>query len=97
MNGVPTRNELLRTVIESVKGVRPDAAGVGADTHLLGPNAVLDSVGFVTLLIAVEGNLGNAVDLSTSFLEQNGVDAAGSPFSTVGLLADHIGALLTKS
>jgi acyl carrier protein len=96
MKDFPTTNEIVKTVIDSVGVVRPDLDRVNAETPLVGPNAVLDSVGFVTLLIALEGNLGNAVDLSASFLEQNGAEEPGYPFSTVGSLADHISELLSK-
>jgi|KBSSwiStaDraftv2_1062776.scaffolds.fasta_scaffold1145382_2 acyl carrier protein len=96
MKDFPTRPEVVKTVIDSVGAVRPDLANVSPETHLVGPTAVLDSVGFVTLLIALEGNLGNAVDLSASFLEQNGPEEPGYPFSTVGSLADHIMGLASK-
>jgi acyl carrier protein len=96
MNDVPTRDEIVKTVIDSVGVVVPDLVSVNADTYLVGPDAVLDSVGFVTLLIALEENLGDAVDLSASFLEQSDIEEAADPFSTVGSLADHIIGLLSK-
>jgi acyl carrier protein len=96
MKELPTRNEVIRAVIDSVGVVSPDVGAVNAESHLLGPNAVVDSAGFVTLLIALEENLENAVDLSTSFLEQNDVEDAEHPFSTIGLLADHIIGLLSN-
>jgi acyl carrier protein len=93
---LPARNEIVTAVIDSIGAVSPDVGTVNATTQLLGPEAVLDSVGFVTLLIALERNLGNAVDLSAAFLEQDGVDEALHPFSTVGSLADHIMGLLAN-
>ena len=96
MKGFPTKSEIIQTVTDSVGVVRPDVLTVTADTPLVGPNAVLDSVGFVTLLIALEENLDSTVDLSASFLEQNDIEGAGDPFSTVGSLADHILGLLSK-
>ena len=83
-------------VVDSVRVVSPDAATVDVNTHLVGPEAVLDSVGFVTLLITLEERLGNVVDLSASFLEQSELVESGDPFSTVGTLADHIEGLLAK-
>ena len=96
MKGVPTRNEIIRAVVDTIGVVNPDVGTVDADTRLLGPNAVLDSAGFVTLLVALEENLESAVDLSASFLEQDDVDAPGHPFSKVGVLADHIVRLLSN-
>jgi acyl carrier protein len=92
MKDFPGKNDLVQTVIDSLKIVRPDADTVfDADTQLVGPEAVVDSVGLVTLLIALEETLDNAVDLSASFLAlDESDDDRTDPFSTVGSLADHI-------
>jgi len=95
-NGRLSEDEIRRLVIESVKTVAPDAGAIGTDTHLVGGQAILDSVGFVTLLVDLEGRLGNSVDLSTSFLEQDGVDEAANPFRTVDSLAAHIQQLASR-
>lgn len=95
-NGRLSEDEIRRAVIDSVRTVAPDAGPVGTDTRLVGSQAVLDSVGFVTLLVDLEGRLGNGVDLSTSFLEQDGVDEASNPFRTVDSLAAHIRRLASK-
>lgn len=95
MKGFATKNDVVRVVIDSLKIIRPDADTVfGADTHLVGPEAVIDSVGLVTLLVAVEESLDNAVDLSASFLQPDDSEDRTDPFSTVGSLADHIAGLL---
>jgi hypothetical protein len=91
-----SEDEIRRVVVESVKAVAPDAGPVGRDTYLAGSQAILDSVGFVTLLVDIEGRLGNSVDLSTSFLEQDGMDEASNPFRTVESLAAHIQRLASK-
>jgi acyl carrier protein len=92
----PGRNEILKIVIDSLQVVSPEAGAVNADTHLLGANAALDSVGFITLLVTLEQNLPGAVDLSTAFMELDGVEETRHPFSTVGSLTDHIGQLLAS-
>jgi hypothetical protein len=85
-----SEDEIRKAVLESVKTVAPDAGPVGSGTYLTGSEAVLDSVGFVTLLVDLEGRLGNGVDLSTSFMEHDAVDEASSPFRTVDSLVAHI-------
>lgn len=85
-----SENEIRQAVIDSVTTVAPDAGPIGTDTCLFGSQAILDSVGFVTLLVDLEGRLGNGVDLSTSFMEQDGVDEASNPFLTVESLTNHI-------
>ena len=83
-------DDIRKAVVESVKTVAPDAGPVSSDTYLAGSDAVLDSIGFVTLLVDLEGRLGNVVDLSTSFMEYDGADEASSPFRTVDSLVAHI-------
>lgn len=80
----------IAAVVESVLAVAPDARDVGSDTCLVGSQAILDSIGFVTLLVALEQRLGNGIDLSTAFLSQDAVDEASNPFRTVGSLAVYI-------
>jgi hypothetical protein len=91
-----SENDIKKAVVDSVTAVAPDAGPIGTDTYLVGSEAILDSVGFVTLLVDLEGRLGNSVDLSTSFIEQDGLDDATNPFRTVDSLAMHIQRLCSK-
>ena len=93
----PSRAEVLEAIITSVATVAPDVGHVDATTHLLGPSAVFDSVGFITLLIAIEQRLNGSVDLSSSLMAQDAVPEAENPFLTVGSLTDHVGQLLSRS
>jgi acyl carrier protein len=96
MNRVtPSRSEILDVIVNAIRTIAPDAVRVDATTHLLGPSAVLDSVGFVTLLIAIEQSLASAVDLSSSLMEQDATAEADNPFRTVASLTDHIERLLS--
>ena len=80
----------IAAVVESLLAVAPDAGDVGSETALVGSEAILDSVGFVTLLVELEQRLGNGIDLSTAFLSQDAVDEGSNPFRTVGSLAAYI-------
>jgi hypothetical protein len=97
MVGEPSRTEILEAIIRSVVAVAPDVRHVDATTQLLGPNAILDSVGFITLLIAIEQNLNGSVDLSSSLMAEDAVPEAENPFLTVGSLTDHIGQLVSRA
>jgi len=83
----------IAAVVQSVLTVAPDARDVGSETRLVGSDAILDSVGFVTLLVALEQRLGDGIDLSTAFLSYDAVDEQHNPFRTVGSLAAYIGQL----
>jgi acyl carrier protein len=97
MKDFGTKSDVVRLVVDSLKVVRPDTEIVfGAETHLVGPEAVVDSVGLVTLLVALETSLDNAVDLSALFLEPEDSEYKTDRFSTVGSLADHITGILAS-
>jgi hypothetical protein len=85
-----TPERILSVVIDTLAAVSPDVGQVGADTHLMGSQAVLDSVGFVTFLVSLEQNLGGSVDLASAFIEQGNVDDTDHPFRTAGSVAEHI-------
>jgi hypothetical protein len=87
--------DLLALVASNVTAVEPAVASVSADTPLMGQEAVIDSVGFVTLLVGIEQNLGGAVDLAAWFMAQGDRAPAENPFRTAGSLADHLHRLLT--
>jgi hypothetical protein len=86
--------EVLPVVITTLTAVLPTLPGAGPDTHLMGHEAVLDSVGFVSLLVSLEQNLGNRVDLVSSFMDVGTVAETDHPFQTVASLSDHIHRLL---
>jgi hypothetical protein len=92
-----TRDQIFAIVRDTLTAVAPDAGPVADDTRLLGSQAAIDSVGFVTLLVSLEQNLDNAVDLSASFMAQGDIDEGRNPFRTVGALTAHVHDLLTTS
>src|SRR5262245_756025 len=89
-----SRDAIVSVIAGAVATVSPDSGTVDETTYLLGSYAILDSVGFITLLVTLEQNLKNAVDLSASFMEQGHFEETKNPFRTVGSLANHIHNLL---
>jgi acyl carrier protein len=90
-----TRNELLALVTNAIVNVSPGVSAVTAEVPITGAGAVLDSVGFVTLLVSIEQELGGAVDLAASFMAQEDTNGTENPFRTVGSLVDHLQSLLS--
>ena len=90
-----SKSQMVSIVIDAIATVCPGAVAIDTDTCLLGSQGILDSVGLVTLFVTLEQNLGNSVDLATSFMEQEDVEEEHNPFRTVGSLADHIHQLAT--
>lgn len=75
----------------AIATVAPDSGGIGPDTPLTGHNASLDSVGFVTFLVTLEGALNHQIDLSEAFMAEGTSETPG-PFQTVATLTDYIAA-----
>ena len=84
-----TEDAIEKIIVDTIATLRPDGPKADASTPLLGIAAIVDSVGFINLLVALEQNLGGEVDLSTSFMER-GDSEENNPFLTVGSLSLHI-------
>jgi hypothetical protein len=90
-----TRDRIESVIVDTLASIRPELPRPASSTTLIGEQAVVDSVGFITLLVAIEQNLDGAVDLSASFMEQSASDDAQNPFRTLGSLTDHICLMLS--
>jgi acyl carrier protein len=63
----------------------------------MGAGAPVDSIGFVTLLVTLEADLGNRIDLSEAFQQYGSAPEAESPFRTVTTLTALIQQRLTQN
>ncbi len=72
---------------------RPAEVPVGPTTRLLGRDAVLDSLGLVTLIVDVEDTLRSAHGLAITLTGERAMSQASSPFMTVDSLAEYIAGL----
>jgi D-alanine--poly(phosphoribitol) ligase subunit 2 len=93
------KTELLTLIVKTVREV---AAGgtvslpsdVDADTPLFGRNGVLDSLGLVTLVVAVEQAIEDVLGVSVSLADARALSQKASPYRTVGTLADYADSLI---
>ncbi|HYN08993.1 MAG TPA: hypothetical protein VES67_16540 [Vicinamibacterales bacterium] len=76
--------------------VAPEAKLNGPGTRLMGGGAVIDSIGFVNLLVSLEQLLPGNIDLAASYMDQPERADGESPFSTIGSLTSHISALIAQ-
>ncbi len=65
-------------------------AALTEDTVIVGKDAVLDSLGVVSLIVEVEQGLEQKHDVSVTLASDKAMSAKNSPFRTVGVLADHV-------
>ena len=90
-----TSDQIHAAIIKSILTVAPSMRELGPATALSGEDASLDSVGFLTFLVTLEGELNGRIDL-TALLEDASVGEDG-PFRTVATLAEVIDQKLNDS
>jgi acyl carrier protein len=78
----------LREVLEQAdETVPPD---MSEETVIVGNNAVLDSLGVVSLVVEIEGRLEMEHEIAVTLASDRAMSQRSSPFRTVGVLADYI-------
>ena len=76
---------------------RPLPVELGRATPLFGREALFDSVGLVSLVVAVEQEIEDVFDLSVNLADDRAMSQERSPFRTVGTLADYAAARLAEA
>jgi acyl carrier protein len=71
-------------------------AAITDGTVLVGTDAVLDSLGVVSLIVEVEQRLEQAHSISVTLANDKAMSQKNSPFRTVGVLADHVVAMAAE-
>jgi len=66
------------------------------DTELYGGSSLLDSLGLVTLIVAVEQEIEDRFEMEISLDNEKAMSQKRSPFRTVGSLTDYIVMLLEE-
>jgi D-alanine--poly(phosphoribitol) ligase subunit 2 len=72
------------------------AVNTGREAPLFGHNGVLDSLGLVSFVVAVEQAIEIEIGVSLTLADEKAMSMRHSPFRTVGSLADYIEDLLKK-
>ena len=90
-----TVDQIHAAIVRSIQTVDPAIRDPGPATALTGEDASLDSIGFLTFLITLEGELGGRVDLAAS-LQDGALEAEENPFRTVATLTAFIAERLNQ-
>jgi len=72
-------------------------ADLGPDTPLFGKDGLFDSLGLVTLIVAVEEAISERYGLEVSLADEHALSQSRSPFRTIGSLAEYAHGLLAES
>jgi acyl carrier protein len=89
------KDEALRVIAAALEGLdgapaSKTTATVGPATLLIGPDGCLDSIGLVTLIVAVEERLADEFGLSVTLASEKAVAAKTSPFRSIEKFADYV-------
>ena len=95
------RAAALNIVIASIQEVFAQTgeaapAVLTEDTVLVGKDAVLDSLGVVSLIVEVEQRVEGEHGASVTLANDKAMSARNSPFRTVGVLTDHLVSMVAE-
>lgn len=81
---------VARQAGQAVRDQGGDEPGeIGRDTALFGPSGLLDSIGLVALVLAVEQEISEKLNVAVALADEKALSQRHSPFLTVGSLADY--------
>lgn len=69
---------------------KPELGQATDDTHLLGGQSPLDSIGLVTLIADLEGDIQREFGKSVTLADEKAMSRTLSPFRKVGTLVEYI-------
>jgi D-alanine--poly(phosphoribitol) ligase subunit 2 len=69
---------------------------LGSETVLFGNQGILDSLGLVNLVVAVEQAIEDHFSVSISLADSRAMSQSRSPFRTIGSLADYAKSLIQE-
>lgn len=92
MNAADAANEAIRAAINEVNRQRSadQPLAATADTALVGPEASLDSLGLITLIVAVEQKFEELSGLSVSLTDLVIDTSDASALNTIGSLTGYL-------
>jgi acyl carrier protein len=86
----------LQDVLAMNNGDSPAEVTIGEDTHLIGRESVLDSMGLVTLIVELEQLLEEEYDVAVVLADERAMSQKNSPFRSVQTLTDYICRLIEE-
>lgn len=87
----------LQDVLDMGNGNPAQPETIGADTRLIGREAVLDSMGLVNLIVEIEQRLEEDYDVAVVLADDRAMSQEKSPFRSVGSLAGYISQLVGEA
>ena len=82
--------------VMAMNGMDPEQKNIGEDTRLIGHEAILDSLGLVSLVVEVEQHLADDLEVTLILADERAMSQKRSPFRSIGALADYVCELVTE-
>ena len=86
--------DALKEVVDNEQAERPEEPGV--NTPLIGRNGILDSLGLVSLVVAVEQAIEDRYGIALSLADEKALSQTHSPYRTVASLAAYAEAIMPR-
>lgn len=98
------KNDFIELVISSLKDIisEQDKNGeipidsLNESTYLIGHQAILDSLGLVSLIVDIEQKLNEKCGISITIADERAMSQEKSPFRTVDTLAQYVKLLIKE-
>lgn len=92
------KDELIVLILDILRGmeteIAPTNGGWTSETPLFGREGILDSIGLVTLVVAVEQAIEDRYSAFVSLADDRAFAQKNSPFRTVDSLAEYAAQIL---
>ena len=82
--------------VMAMNGMNPQETNIGEETRLIGHEAILDSLGLVSLVVEVEQHLADDLEVTLILADERAMSQKRSPFRSIGALADYVCDLVTE-
>lgn len=96
-----TKEAVLEIILRALQNLNDELSDdekfeAGPNTPLFGPNATLDSLALVSVIVDVEGDVSTALGRSISLTDDRAMSQEVSPFTDVNSLTAYIELLLSE-
>lgn len=90
------KENLIKIVIEETRALIDNDENLNEATALLGSDGILDSMGLVSLIVAVEQDVEDEFGREITIADAKAMSQKNSPFRTIGSLVEYIEKLLNE-
>ena len=81
---------LRRLALLGQELAKPELASATDETHLIGGKSPLDSIGLVTLIADLEGDIQREYGVAVTLADEKAMSLTVSPFRRVGTLVEYV-------